>query len=100
VPDNFSAIILGSSSVLPATYQAYVVQSAPTPANASEFSPVTSAPTTLPTPFAMPSFANPNFQASNNPGIVFPTGSTISVYLNNSALACLPTYFLGTFKVQ
>jgi hypothetical protein len=99
-PDNFPAVILASSSQLPSSYSAYVVATAPTPSNSSNYGTVQAAPSPLPSPLTLPSFPNPVFQASDNPGVTWPAGSMVSVYLNESNASCVATSFLGSFKLQ
>jgi hypothetical protein len=98
IPDNFGLVVLGSSAALPGGYQAYVVNN--TTNNAVVFNVVGVAPNPLPTPYATPTFPNPVYQASGNPGTTFVAGSSITVYLNNAASSCYPTLALGSFTVQ
>ncbi len=98
IPDNFGVVVLGSTAGLPSGFQAYVVND--TTQNAVLFNVVGAPPNPLPTPNAVPSFANPVYQASGNPGTAFVAGSTISVYLNNVNSGCVPSVSLGSFRVQ
>jgi hypothetical protein len=98
VPDNFGVIVLGSTTTLPGSYQAYVVNT--TTNNGVLFNTLGTAPNPLPTPNATPSFANPIYQSSGNPGVTFVAGSTINVYLNNTNSSCNPQTSLGSFTVQ
>lgn len=100
IADNFSAVVLASSTALPTNFETYVSQAAPTPVNAVYFGTVTAAPSPLPTPNATPSFTNAVYSASNSSGIAWPATSTLNVYLAVSGSTCLPTYFLGSFKTQ
>jgi hypothetical protein len=98
LPDNLGQVVLGSTGALPSTYQAYLINNATQ--NAVAFNLVGTPPNPLPTPDALPTFANPVYQASANPGGAFVSGSAISVYLNNANSGCVPTVSLGTFTVQ
>lgn len=98
IPDNVGLVVLGSTSALPASYQAYVVNT--TTQNAVTFNLVGTPPSPIPAPNAVPSFANPVYQASGNPGAVFVPGSTINVYLNNVNSGCVPSTSIGSFRVQ
>jgi hypothetical protein len=98
IPDNFGVIVVGSTATLPSSYQAYVVNS--TTQNAVIFNFLGVPPTPLPTPKAVPGFANPVYQASGNPGVSFVAASTITVYLNNANSGCGPTTALGSFTLQ
>ena len=90
--------MLGSTAALPSSYQAYVVND--TTQNAVAFNTLGSPPSPLPTPNAVPTFANPVYAASGNPGATFVAGSSITVYLNNVNSGCVPTLSLGSFHVQ
>ncbi len=98
VPDNFGLVVLASATALPSSYQAVVLNT--TTQNSVTFNSVQPAPNPLPSPIATPPFANPIYQASGNPGATFVSGSTINVYLNNTASTCVPTNSLGSFTVQ
>jgi hypothetical protein len=98
IPDNFGLVVLGSTSALPSGYGASVVNI--TTSNGILFNQVGVPPNPIPTPNAIPSFANPVYQASGNPGVTFVAGSTIAVYLNNLNSGCNPTLQLGSFTVQ
>src|SRR6202042_1900409 len=82
VPDNFSVVVLGSTATLPSGFQAFIVNESTQ--NSGTFNFVGPAPSPLPTPNLLPTFANPVFQSSGNPGVSFVAGSTISVFLNNA----------------
>ena len=98
IPDNFQGVIFGSTSGLSSSYQAVVV-----PAGSSQgtqLAPVAIAPSPLPSPYATPSFANPNYQESASGGYVLPAATQISVYLNDLNSNCQPRALLGTFTSQ
>ena len=98
VPDAFGLVILGSTSPLPASFDAFVMNN--TTGNGVFFNQVTnSPPSPLPTPNAVPPFANPVFKPSGNPGATFVSGSSITVFLNNTNSFCHPAS-LGSFTVQ
>jgi hypothetical protein len=71
-----------------------------TTGNTLVFNLVGTPPNPLPTPNAIPAFANPVYQSSGNPGATFVSGSTISVYLNDANSGCVPATSLGSFRVQ
>jgi len=98
IADNLGLVVLGSTVALPGSYQAFVVNS--TTQNSVLFNLLGTPPNPLPTPHALPAFANPVYQASGNPGATFVAGSTIMVYLNNVNSGCVPTLNLGSFRVQ
>jgi hypothetical protein len=98
IPDNFGVVVLGSSGVLPASFQAYIVND--TTGNPVYYNPLGTPPNPIPTPSAVPPFANPSYAASGNPGVTFVAGSTLSVYLNDANSNCVPTLLLGSFRVQ
>jgi hypothetical protein len=100
IPDNFGLVVLGSTAALPSSYQVHVVNS--TGQDALLFENVSAAPNPLPTPNAPPTFANPVYQASLNPGQTFVAGTVVSIYLNNESGSgyCLATLKLGSFSVR
>jgi hypothetical protein len=98
IPDNFGVVVFGSTRPLPASFQAYVVND--TTQNSVYYNPLGTPPNPLPTPDALPAFANPAYQSSGNPGTSFVSGSTITVYLNDTSSNCVPTLNLGSFRVQ
>ena len=100
IPDNFQGIVFGSSASggLSGGYQAVVV-----PAGSStgqQLATVANAPSPLPSPYAVPSFANPVYQESASEGLVLPAATQISVYLNDLGSNCQPSKLLGTFTTQ
>jgi hypothetical protein len=97
IPDNIAGIIFGSTNGLTASYQAYLL-----PAGSSsflQFEPVAPAPSTLPTPNTLPSFANPIYQESASGGAILPAATQITVYLNDGYSNCNPTPS-GSFTTQ
>lgn len=97
IPDNVGLVVLASTATLPSTFDTWVVDN--TTGNGVFFNAVTtSPPSPLPTPNATPTFADPVYQPSGNPGVTFVAGSTITVYLNQNA-NCTPIS-LGSFSVQ
>jgi hypothetical protein len=100
IPDNFGLVVLGSTSPLPSSYEVHVVNS--TDQDALLFGSVAAAPIPLPSPNKPPSFPNPVYQASLNPGQTFVSGTTVSVYLAETQgnTYCLATLLLGSFAVR
>jgi hypothetical protein len=98
IPTALPLVVLGSTSALPSGYGALVVNI--TTQNGYYYNNVGLPPSPIPTPYATPSFANPVYQASGNPGVTWVSGSTLAVYLNNTRSNCNPTYQLGSFVVQ
>jgi hypothetical protein len=84
--------------MLPSGFQAFVANN--TTGNTLVFNLVGTPPNPLPTPNAIPAFANPVYQSSGNPGATFVSGSTISVYLNDANSGCVPATSLGSFRAQ
>ena len=99
IPDNFSYVVLGSSSALPNNF-AVAIANNTTGNGLFAFNGVGAPPSPIPTPFATPAFANPVYQASGNPGISFVAGSQLTVYFNNLTSNCVATLNLGSFRVQ
>jgi hypothetical protein len=98
IPDNFGVVVLASTSPLPSSFQAVVVNDSTQ--NSVAFNVLGLPPAPLPTPFAIPSFPHPSYQASGNPGASFVAGSTITIYLNDTGSNCNPSLDLGSFRVQ
>jgi len=97
IPDNIAGIVFGSTNGLTASYQAYLL-----PAGSStffQFEPVAPAPSPLPTPDTLPTFANPIFQESASGGQILPAATQITVYLNDGFSNCNPTAS-GSFTTQ
>lgn len=97
IPDSIPQVIVGSTSAIPSGWGVTVVSTVGQGVNGAPF---TTAPTPLPTPNQIPSFANPVYQSSAvnaSPGFA---GSTVTVYLNNLNSSCLPSQSIGTFTTQ
>ena len=97
IPDNVSGIVFASQAGVAASSQALLL-----PANTSGyfgFNVIVAAPSPLPSPYLLPSFANPVLQESTNPNYVAPAATGIGVYYNNFAAYCTPV-FLGAFTTQ
>jgi hypothetical protein len=98
IPDNFAGIVFASTGGLTSGYGAYIV-----PAGSSSgtlLETVAAAPSPLPSPYAVPSFANPIYQESASGGTILPAATQIGVYLNDLNSNCQPTKLLGTFTSQ
>jgi len=98
IPENFGAVVFGSSKALPLSFDAFVLNN--TTGNYSYYNTLGAGPNPLPSPAATPSFANPVYQASGNPGVTWFAGSLLTVYVNDTGSNCVPTLTLGTFHVQ
>jgi len=98
IPDNFGAVVFGSSKALPTSFDAYIVNN--TTGNAAYYNTLGAGPNPLPSPAALPKFANPVYQASGNPGVTWFAGSQLTVYVNNTGSNCTPAISLGAFNVQ
>jgi hypothetical protein len=98
IPDNFGAVVLGSSRALPASFDVLIVSN--TTNNGVYYNTLGAGPSPLPSPAATPGFANPVYQTSGNPGVTWFGGSALTVYLNDTGSNCVPTLSLGTFNVQ
>jgi hypothetical protein len=97
IPDNIAGVIFGSTNGLSGSYQAYLL-----PAGSStffQFDLVAPAPSPLPTPDTLPSFANPIYQESASAGQILPAATQITVYLNDSNSNCNATAS-GSFTTQ
>ncbi len=97
VPDSPGQIVIAASTALPNTWQ--VVLELPNGALAPEGVLNTVSPSTIPTPFATPGFANPVYQSSGLTGPL-PSATTIAVLLNNQASSCNSYPQIGTFTTQ
>jgi hypothetical protein len=98
IPDNVPLVVLGSTTALPNGYSAYLVNN--TTQIAFAYENVSTAPIPLPVPNTTPSFANPAYQSSINPGDTFSAGSSISVYVDNVSGGCIVPQSIGSFTVQ
>jgi hypothetical protein len=99
IADNFPGVIFGSTNGLGSNYQALLL-----PAGSSQtlvLAPVAPAPTPLPTPNQVPSFANPVYQESSaaGVGITLAADTVYQVYLNDGGSNCSPSY-QGSFTSQ
>jgi hypothetical protein len=100
IPDNFQGVIFASTGTgLTSGYQAYIVPAGSSTGELLNY--VAAAPSPLPSPNAVPPFANPNYQESSNTGLgALPAATQISVYLNDGNSNCSPNDFLGSFTTQ
>jgi hypothetical protein len=97
IPDNLPGIIFGSTNGLSASYQALVLPAGSSTPIAFEF--IAPAPVPLPSPNAIPSFANPIYQESASGGTILPPATQVAVYLNDGNSNCTSTYS-GSFTTQ
>ncbi len=96
VPDNPGQIVVAASPALPNTWQV-VLQFGNVLAYESVLNPIPQG--SVPTPYATPGFANPTYESSGLSGAL-PSGTQITVLLNNEASACNAYPSLGTFTTQ
>jgi hypothetical protein len=98
IPTLMPGIVFGApGGALGGTSQALLAPSGGT--TTATFLPVTAAPSPLPTPNALPTFANPVYQISGSNGSLLPSGTALNVYYNDYSTSCTPT-LLGTFTTQ
>ena len=105
-PDAFTAVTLGSSGALASTFQVYITATTYTNTGSTKqqlsgyyTTLVNAASPASPVPMDGSQILTA-FQQSDNPGITWPAGSTIDIYLGNQAEGCVATEFLGSFTVQ
>ncbi|MGZ3497520.1 MAG: hypothetical protein ACXWNK_11195 [Vulcanimicrobiaceae bacterium] len=97
VPRTFGGVVIGSTSAFPTSWDAVLVSAVST---AGVFGGnFTAAPTPLPTPNVLPTFAHPVYQSSSFSGVVFP-GVVVQVFLNNTTTNCVPTGPIAQFTTQ
>jgi len=100
IPDNFPGVIFGSTNGLGGNYQALLQPTTLPFGSFISLGTVVTAPTPLPTPNQIPSFANPLYQISSFAGqSPLTTATTYQVYLNDSGTDCNPS-LLGSFTSQ
>jgi hypothetical protein len=97
IPDALVGVVFGSTNGLSSSYQAILQPSGSL--TYYNFQTVTAEPSPLPTPNTIPSFANPIYQISTNPGLTLPAATQVSVYFNDGNSNCSPTY-VGSFTTQ
>lgn len=97
VPDQFGQVIIGASPALPSSWNVVLVRSST--GGSLGGNTFTGAPQPLPTPNAIPAFANPVYQSSSFGSLVF-GGLVLQVYLNNTASNCTPMGPIGSFTTQ
>jgi hypothetical protein len=97
IPDNVGVVVFGSTSALPSSFDAFIVNN--TTGNSGYYNLLGVPPNPLPSPAATPSFASPVYQSSGNPGITWFAGSSLTMYLNDTGSNCVPTLNLGTIRV-
>jgi hypothetical protein len=100
VPDAFSQVIFASSVSFPNSYDV-VVKGAPVGQTTRQVGFGRLVPASLPAGATAPSFPNPIYYASANPGITFAAATTVSVALNDEGSPnCSPGSSIGSFTVQ
>ncbi len=97
IPTLMPGIVFGAPGALGGTSQALLQPSGST--SSTGFLPVTAAPSPLPTPNAIPTFAGVVYQISGSNGSLLPSATTLNVYYNDYSTACTPT-LLGSFTTQ
>lgn len=94
VPDSPGQIVVAVSSSLPATWQ--LVVQIPGVLLQGESLLTTIAPSAIPTPYAVPTFAAPTYEASGLTSAL-PPASTINVLLNDESSPCNQYVLVGSF---
>jgi hypothetical protein len=90
--------VIATNAVFPSSYDAIVSGNIGGVAQQVAFGALIG--TTLPSGSKPPSFSNPIYYASTNPGVTFDARSAISVALNDTSSNCTPGAPIGTFTVQ
>jgi hypothetical protein len=96
VPDSPGQIVVATSPALPNSWQV-VLQAGNFQQAESVFNAIPQS--SVPTPMATPSFANPTYQSSGLSSGLAP-GTTFTVLLNNQASNCNSFPALGSFTTQ
>jgi hypothetical protein len=96
VPTNAGQVVLAVSSPLPNNWQV-VLQLPYGDFFEAVLNPI--APSSIPTPYAVPTFASPTYQSSGLTGPL-PAGTLIEVLLNNEASDCNEFSPVGSFTTQ
>jgi hypothetical protein len=97
VPDSPGQVVIAVSSPLPATWQ--VVLEYPGGGLAPEGLLNAIAPSSIPTPYATPTFAAPSYESSGL-GSALPAGTTLEVLLNDQSSSCNQFPQIGSFTTQ
>ena len=97
VPTSPGQVVVAVSSPLPNTWQ--VVLQYPGGYLGWEGLLNTIAPASIPTPYAVPTFANPTY-ASSGLTSALPPNTTVNVLLNNQASVCNQFPQIGSFTTQ
>jgi hypothetical protein len=97
VPTSPGQVVVAVSTALPNTWQ--VVLQYPGDYLAWEGLLNTIAPASIPTPYAVPTFANPTYQSSGLTSAL-PPNTTVNVLLNNQGSSCNQFPQIGSFTTQ
>jgi hypothetical protein len=97
VPTSPGQVVVAVSTALPNTWQ--VVLQYPGGYLGWEGLLNTIAPASIPTPYAVPTFANPTYQSSGLTSAL-PPNTTVNVLLNNQGSSCNQFPQIGSFTTQ
>jgi hypothetical protein len=97
VPTSPGQVVIAVSTALPNTWQ--VVLQFPSGYLAWQSLLNTIAPSAIPTPYAVPTFANPTYESSGLTSAL-PANTTINVLLNNQGSICNQFPQIGSFTTQ
>ncbi len=102
VPDAPQQIVFAVGTALSTNWDAFINNSSTGNGNGGYTNPLQTIPvTSIPTPYATPSFANPVYQSVTLGGsLAPPSGATWYVWINNTAGNCTPLGPLGSFTIQ
>ncbi|HEX3467407.1 MAG TPA: hypothetical protein VHT05_04945 [Candidatus Elarobacter sp.] len=96
VSDSPGQVVVAASPALPSNWQVVLAYGGVF-AYESVLNPISQS--SVPTPYATPTFANPTYESSGLSGPL-PSGATITVLLNNESSSCNGYLQLGTFTTQ
>lgn len=97
VPTSPGQVVIALSTPLPNTWQVVLQFPYGPPAWEGLLNPI--APASIPTPYAVPTFANPTYETSGLTSAL-PPNTTVNVLLNNQASACNQFPQIGSFTTQ
>jgi hypothetical protein len=98
VPDSPGQIVIAATPALPNSWQ--IVLQYPNGSVGVEGVLNTISPSSIPTPFATPGFANPTYESGGLVGPIASGPTTISVLLNNQSSSCNGFPQIASFTTQ